>query len=206
MAQDRAKATRRSLIQAATATIRRQGYTATTIDDICKHAGVTKGAFFHHFKTKEALAEACLEAWDDMAAAMEHAAPFQKMPVPRERVFGYMEFFTDVFTSPETLRSCLAGTTAQEVSDTNPSLRSAANRCFENAEKRFQVLLDEAFRGAGRHIDTASLAALWIATIQGSFILSKASQDPSVIRSNLEHVRRYIVSLLPRGQGKKEGR
>lgn len=201
--QERAAATRHKLILAATELIRRKGYIATTIDHICEHSGVTKGAFFHHFKTKEELAEACLAEWDRMAAAMEEGAPFQRAADPRRRVLGYMEFFTGVFDDPKILKSCLAGTTAQEVADTNPPLRRAANVCFRNAEKRFQALLDDACKGARRPVDTASLATLWIAAVQGSLILFKASQDASVIRRNLEHVKQYIAGFLPRGRLRK---
>ena len=56
--QDRAAATRQKLIQGATELIRKKGYVATTIDHICQHSGVTKGAFFHHFKTKEEIGRA----------------------------------------------------------------------------------------------------------------------------------------------------
>ncbi|MEX2260692.1 MAG: TetR/AcrR family transcriptional regulator [Bryobacteraceae bacterium] len=200
MAQERAVATRQKLIRAATELIRRKGYAATSIDHVCEQSGVTKGAFFHHFKTKEDLAEACLAAWDCQAAAMEEAAPFQAIRNPRKKVLGYMKFFADVFDNPKILKSCLAGTTAQEVADTNPPLRDAANVCFRNAEKRFQALLDDACATARKPVDTASLARLWIATMQGSLILSKASEDGSVIRKNLEHVKQYIAGFLPQGR------
>ncbi|MEX2303303.1 MAG: TetR/AcrR family transcriptional regulator [Bryobacterales bacterium] len=200
MVQNRAAATRQKLIQGATELIRKKGYVATTIDHICQHSGVTKGAFFHHFKTKEELAEACLVAWDSMAAAMEEGAPFQRMANRRAKALGYMEFFIAVFDDPKILKSCLAGTTAQEVSDTNPALRDAADVCFQNAERRFQTLLDDACKTLRKPVDTPSLAALWVAAIQGSLILFKASQDPSAIRRNLEHVKQYISGFLPRGR------
>jgi TetR/AcrR family transcriptional repressor of nem operon len=196
--QDRAAATRQKLIQGATELIRKKGYVATTLDHVCQHSAVTKGAFFHHFKTKEELAEACLVAWDSMAAAMEEGAPYQRMASGRAKAIGYMEFFIGVFDDPKILKSCLAGTTAQEVSDTNPALRDAANVCFQNAEKRFQALLDDACKTLRKPVDTASLAALWVATIQGSLILFKASQDPFVIRRNLKHLKQYIAGFLPR--------
>ena len=48
--------TRGKLLDAALTVIRTKGYTATTVDDICVAAGVTKGSFFHYFKSKEDLA------------------------------------------------------------------------------------------------------------------------------------------------------
>jgi TetR/AcrR family transcriptional repressor of nem operon len=44
------------LLDAALQVIRAKGYAATTVDDICHQAGVTKGSFFHHFKSKDELA------------------------------------------------------------------------------------------------------------------------------------------------------
>jgi TetR/AcrR family transcriptional regulator, transcriptional repressor for nem operon len=199
MVQKRTLETRQKLIQAATLLIRKKGYMATSVDDICAESGVTKGAFFHHYKTKEELAEACLDAWDQMAASMESGAPFQKVADPRKKVLAYMEFFTAIFDNPNLIKSCLAGTTAQEVSGTHPPLRKAAHSCFANAERRFQALLDEAIpkKPVRKRVDTASLAALWVATIQGSLILAKASGDSAVIRRNLEHVSQYITNSLP---------
>ena len=58
--RDAAGGARHKLLDAALALIRTKGYAATTVDDICTAAAVTKGAFFHHFKSKEALGIAAL--------------------------------------------------------------------------------------------------------------------------------------------------
>ncbi len=43
------------LLEAAIVLIRTKGFAGTSVDDLCTAAGVTKGAFFHHFASKEAL-------------------------------------------------------------------------------------------------------------------------------------------------------
>src|SRR3546814_4830994 len=70
---------RAKLIAASHATVRRQGYSATTVDQICAAAGVTKGAFFHHFASKEELAVAAAEGWTDRARPMFEMPPHVKL-------------------------------------------------------------------------------------------------------------------------------
>lgn len=197
MAQKRAENTRVKLIEAGTEVIRRQGYMATTVAQVCAAADVSKGAFFHHFRSKQDLAEACLCAWDEMGAAMVTSADFQQRVIPRDRVMGYMDLFIDILSQPSVLKSCLAGVTAQEVAETNSVLRQAANVCFRNGQARFQSLLDDAVEGTRKKPDTESLAGLWFATLQGALVLGKASQNEAVIADSLRHVQKYIVAQLP---------
>jgi TetR/AcrR family transcriptional regulator, transcriptional repressor for nem operon len=195
--QQRATVTRDKLIHTATDLIRRKGFVATRIEDVCDLAGVTKGAFFHHFKTKEHLAEGCLVAWGQALADTLKKAPFQKAATPKKRALGSMEFFIKVFDDPNTLKSCLVGTTIQETSETHLQLREASHQCFTRLKDFFKTMLDEACDQRKPRVDTASLADLWISAIQGSLIVYKASRDPSVIRKNLQHVKQYIAGYLP---------
>ena len=54
---------RSKLLDAAISVIREKGYAATSVDELCARAGVTKGAFFHHFPTKDSLAVAAAKAF-----------------------------------------------------------------------------------------------------------------------------------------------
>jgi TetR/AcrR family transcriptional repressor of nem operon len=74
--------TRSRLLDAARDVIRAQGYAATTVDDICAAAGVTKGAFFHHFESKERLGIAAVEQFGAMASALFGTAPYNTYPDP----------------------------------------------------------------------------------------------------------------------------
>ncbi len=67
---------RAKILEAALAVIRAKGYAATTVDDLCAAAGVTKGAFFHHFKSKDDLAVAAADHWSDMTGGLFAAAPY----------------------------------------------------------------------------------------------------------------------------------
>jgi AcrR family transcriptional regulator len=65
--QERAVRTRRAVLEAAAAVFAEHGYTAATVADILKAAGVTKGALYFHFDSKEALARGILEVQVDQA-------------------------------------------------------------------------------------------------------------------------------------------
>ena len=66
------------LLDAALTVIRTKGYSATTVDDLCVSAGVTKGAFFHHFKSKEDLGVAAAEFWSTMTGELFVHAPYHQ--------------------------------------------------------------------------------------------------------------------------------
>jgi TetR/AcrR family transcriptional repressor of nem operon len=187
---------RERLIAAGTELIRRNGYVATTVDEICAEAGATKGAFFHYFASKEALAQACLTAWKQGLVTMLDGAPFQSVENRVDKLSAAMDFLIGVFSDPSAVKSCLAGTVAQEVSESHPALRESAQLCFAAGESRFKSLLEDACREQQIQVDSASLAKLWIATLQGSFLLAKASRDDAVVPASLTHIKQYILSLV----------
>jgi TetR/AcrR family transcriptional repressor of nem operon len=190
------KDSREKLIRAATLLFRKNGYVATSVDEICSEAGVTKGACFHHFDSKESLAKACLARWEQQATAMHQNAPFQSVADPMEKLLGCIDYFTGLFENRELLKSCLAGTTVQEVAETNPALREAAQACFLSGENLFRTLLDDACDSRNIRLDTQSIAKLWLATLQGSLLLFKASREDTVIPNNLRHFRSYVEKLF----------
>ena len=61
--QTRSKETRRQIMNAAVEEFCRSGYDAASVSDICREAGVSKGAFYHHFPSKQALFLAIMRDW-----------------------------------------------------------------------------------------------------------------------------------------------
>ena len=61
--QRRAEKTRERILKAAEESFARDGYDATGVAGICELAGVTKGAFYHHFPSKQAVFLALLQGW-----------------------------------------------------------------------------------------------------------------------------------------------
>src|SRR6516225_5807469 len=91
---------RTRLLDTAMHVIRAQGYTASTVDDVCRAAGLTKGAFFHHFKSKEDLAVAAAAHFSQMAERLFGGAPYRALADPLDRFLAYIDFRGAIIDGP----------------------------------------------------------------------------------------------------------
>jgi len=191
-------AARQKLLDAAISLIRTKGYAATTVDDLCSRAGVTKGAFFHHFKSKEALGIAVAGFWSEMTGALFEGAPYHKQKDPLDRVLGYIDFRKAILTGKVPEFTCLAGTMVQEVYETWPAIREACDASISGHAAKVEADIDEAIERHGiRAKWTArSLALHTQAVLQGAFILAKAKGEAAVAEESIDHLRRYVELLF----------
>jgi len=190
---------KRKLLDAALRVIRVQGYAGSSVDDICREAGVTKGSFFHHFKGKDDLAIAATEHWTGVTGNLFETAPFRAEPDPRERVLAYIDFRSSLIQGDLPDFTCLLGTMVQETYSTHPEIRDACNRAILFHARTVAADLGEAKRlyapkAKWEPLDVALFAQ---AAIQGAFILAKAQQDAAAARRAIAHLREYVASLLP---------
>jgi TetR/AcrR family transcriptional repressor of nem operon len=192
--------TRTKLLDAARDVIRAKGYSATTVDDICAAAGVTKGSFFHHFRSKEQLGIAAAEQFGAMASAIFGAASYRQLPDPLDRVLGYVDFRAAMLQWDIGQFTCLLGTMVQEVYATHPDLRAACDKCMsEHVVELVQDLEAAKQRYAPQATWSAESVGYFIQTVlQGSFIFAKAKQNAKVAIESLEHLRRYLETLFER--------
>ena len=182
------------LLDAALRVIRAQGYAGSSVDDICREAGVTKGSFFHHFKGKDDLAIAATEHWTGVTGNLFEGAPFRRMADPRERVLAYIDFRASLIQGDLPDFTCLLGTMVQETFSTHPEIRDACNRAMLHHARAVAADLTEAKRhyAAKAKWEPMDVALFAQAAIQGAFILAKARQGPQVAAECLSHLRRYV--------------
>jgi len=190
---------KRKLLDAALRVIRSQGYAGSSVDDICREAGVTKGSFFHHFKGKDDLAVAATEHWTGVTGNLFESAPFQGVADPRERVLAYIDFRSSLIQGDLPDFTCLLGTMVQETYSTHPDIRDACNRAILFHAHTVEADLAQAKRlyapkAKWQPLDVALFAQ---AAIQGAFVLAKAQNDPAAARRAIAHLREYVSSLLP---------
>lgn len=187
------------LLDAAVDVIRAQGLSATTVDDLCAAAGVTKGAFFHHFESKEALAVAAAQHWDTTTGAVFAAAAYHREATAAERVLAYVDLRAELIPGPPLAAvTCLAGTMVQEAYGSSPAVRDACGAAILGHASTLEADLAQALADAGHPagVDAPSLARHMMAVIQGAFVVAKAADDPSVAVESLSHLRRYLALLF----------
>jgi TetR/AcrR family transcriptional regulator, transcriptional repressor for nem operon len=188
---------RTKLLQAALGVLRTKGYSATTVDDLCVAAGVTKGAFFHHFASKEALAVAAAEFWSESTAALFAGALYHGLRDPLDRVLGYIDFRELLLSGPLEAITCLVGTLVQEVFATNPAIRAACAASITGHVRTLEADIAAAMAQYGVVGTSArSLALHTQAVLQGAFILAKAEGGPEVAVDSVGHLKRYFALLF----------
>ncbi len=200
--------TRTKLLDAALMLIRAKGYAATTVDDLCAAAGVTKGAFFHHFASKEALGAAAADYWSEVTGTFFAAAPYHQPADPLERVLGYIDFRKSILVGEVSEFTCLAGTMLQETYDTHPAIRAACDASISGHAETLKADIVAAMQARGIKTDwtAESLALHTQAVLQGAFILAKAKGGPEIAAQSIEHLKRYVTMLFAKASHSRSRR
>ena len=199
---------RTRLLDAAISIIRKKGYAATSVDELCARARVTKGAFFHHFPSKDSLAVAALNQWTDRTTAFFAAAPYHQFDDPLERVLGYLDFRKAMLRGDVAEFTCLAGTMVQEVYGTHPDIRYACEASIGGHAAEVESDIADAMKRYHLRAPwtAASLALHTQAVLQGAFILAKSEGGAAVVEASIDHLRRYIEMLFRRPKKKASRR
>jgi TetR/AcrR family transcriptional regulator, transcriptional repressor for nem operon len=197
---------RARLLEAARDVIRTRGFAATTVEDVCRTAGVTKGAFFHHFDSKQALGVAAAAYWAETTSTFFAEAPYNNHADPLDRLLGYIEFRKTIIDGDLAEFTCLVGTMTQEVYASYPAIRDACAASIFGHAATIEPDIEAAMtaRGIEAEWTATSLALHTQAVLQGAFILAKAAGDRQVARDSVDHLARYVTLLFEAGGRESE--
>jgi TetR/AcrR family transcriptional repressor of nem operon len=201
--------TKRKLVDAGMNLMRAQGFNATSVDEICSAAGVTKGGFFHYFKSKEELAAAALNHFHEGKVKDYEEAPFRGFADPLDRVFGRLDYVKgNVGGGSRHTKGCLIGVFAQELAFTNPALRDVCQKFFIKIADDFAADLAaaKAAHAPQAAFEPKDLALFYVSLIQGSLLLAKAADNSDIVAANIEQFRGFLrilfgINALPGAQG-----
>jgi TetR/AcrR family transcriptional repressor of nem operon len=186
------------LTRAALELMLSRGYNATTVDEICTRAGLTKGSFYHCFSTKEDIGVAALELFHG-EGFKRTAGKYGAIADPVERAFGFLDHVEaaakDIWGD-----GCLLGNFALELADTNPIIRKKVsgllNTSTETVARLFEPIANLRKKGEGP--SAVELAEHYIALIEGAIVLGKAHHDWKRIPEGIRQFRRYLECLAGR--------
>jgi TetR/AcrR family transcriptional regulator, transcriptional repressor for nem operon len=208
-------ATRQRILDTAERLVIDNGFAATSVDQVIAASGTSKGAFFHHFDSKTALAQALVDRY--AAADIAHldraiAQVTAETDDPAARVIAFLRVFEDGADELMAAQSsCLYVSVLSERQLASSGTWDQISRAVLAWRAELSRLLDEALPGqAGSTtgsttgatspgavpVDTSALADHVFVTFEGAFILARSMNDAGHMRAQLRVLRQLIEALL----------
>jgi TetR/AcrR family transcriptional regulator, transcriptional repressor for nem operon len=178
----------------------KQGFAATSVDQICKDAGLTKGSFFHHFENKEAIGKAAVEWWGRMGTALYAEAWNDASLDPLDQLYRMLEIMAGFTKQPDRACVCMVGMMSQELAATNPVMQAACAKelqCWTDSVARMLSGAKKK-RKPKSEFDPKAVAWFLNSLWQGSMLVGKTCQSQAMIRTNLKLARSYVDGLFER--------
>jgi TetR/AcrR family transcriptional repressor of nem operon len=194
-------ATRDRILDVAERLMIDQGYRSTSLDQVIAESSSSKGAFFHHFRSKADLAHQLVERYvvADLAALDAGLAATAGIEDPAARVVAFVRFYEDGADEMMSERSaCLFATVLAERELTGSDI----NDLVAKAELAWRTAIVDLLRPAiearrpAVHVDLDALADHMFTTFEGGFILCRALDDTSAMGAQLRVFRQLIEALL----------
>lgn len=195
-------ATRKRILDTAQQLILSHGYSGMSVDQLIRQLGMTKGAFFHHFKSKNELARTLIQRFSDegvtlFKSTLARARKYSDDPLQQLLIVirQYEEIFEGI---SEPYDGCLLAAYVYEFQQFDAEIRDVVNVEFRLSRKELTKLLKAIVRKypPRREVDLTSLADGFMSLFEGAFILEKAMDESGITYQQLKHYRTYIELLF----------
>jgi TetR/AcrR family transcriptional regulator, transcriptional repressor for nem operon len=194
--------TRERLLRTAFREIYRSGFQSASLDTILASTGVTKGALYYHFKSKQALGYAVVEEVIAPDNYGQWVRPLQSGKNPIDTLIGIVQ---GISVRPEAVRGgCQLINLAQEMSPLDAGFRKRLAIIFDAWREAVASVLREGqtHGSVRRDVEPADAAGLLIAMVEGYGSLAKNAQDPRVMKAGIRNIVDWLRSLRPPGNRK----
>lgn len=197
----RGEATRERVLSVAEDLVLKRGFAGTSIDDIVKGAGITKGGFFYHFDGKDDLAVGLMRRYQVNDASFfqalgKRAADLTEDPLQQMLIFLKLlaEAMGDL---PSVHPGCLVATFTYESQQVNDDVRAINEECVLHWRRMFLAQLARIERAyeAVTEVGRDELADMLSSIIEGGIVVSKALNDQDILVQQILQYRNYLRLL-----------
>lgn len=164
--------TRDNLIKAGVKMLHESGYTASGVKEIVDAAGVPKGSFYNHFKSKETFGQEVIDCYFNQSLEGLKALLSDKNVAPLQRLKNYFDARIKGFSDSNFVRGCLLGNMSLEIADHSTKIREHIAKHFETWETLLQrCITDAQSQGSLRNkTDAADLANFILNSWEGAML------------------------------------
>lgn len=189
------RTTRNDIVEAADDLFYRQGYGQTSFSDIADVVNISRGNFYHHFKTKDEILDAVIEArlakTRDMLDGWERAGAG-----PEERIQNFIDILVANWREIK-LYGCPVGTLSSELAKLDHPAQGEAKRLFT----LFRRWLARQFAELGRADDADDLAMHLLARSQGVAMLANAFRNKAFVTREVDEMHAWVRANSRRARG-----
>jgi TetR/AcrR family transcriptional regulator, transcriptional repressor for nem operon len=193
---------RQRILEATTTLLLDRGYGATSLDEICRTAGVTKGGLFYHFDSKETLVSAAVARFFAALVAAGEAARADTGPRAFDVLDAYVGSLPALIEGPLLTRGCLLGAMSLQTSESHPAVWSSAQHALGEWRAGIVSLIGAAAAERAVEVDSAGLADGLLAAVEGGLLLDRSGVSRGAAVAAVNHFRHYLSELLLKGEPK----
>jgi TetR/AcrR family transcriptional repressor of nem operon len=194
--------TRAQIMDTAQQLILQHGFAGTTVDAVLEGTGLTKGAFFHHFRSKNDLGHAIIQRFAErdqelLRTLTERAERLTSDPLQRLLItVGLMEEMAEQLTDPN--HGCLFASYAYESQLFDDDIHGIIRDGFHLWRQK----IGDMMRAASAHrpprvpVDVDELADMLNVVVEGAYVLGKSFGDSTMLARQLRHYRAYLEMVF----------
>jgi len=168
-----------------------RGYHGTSVDDIIREARVSKGSFYHHFGSKEALAAAVVDRWTEQLSGAVRARLSDKAD-PEQNLHAILDAFVGSQVDTN-FAGCPLGRLALEMGDVSDALRDRLQSGFDTMRNFFTHYLREA---GMTEAEATEHGRYMLATVEGALMLDKVRGGGAVLEDLIAAIKLDVSRRL----------
>ncbi|MBV2091262.1 MAG: TetR/AcrR family transcriptional regulator [Candidatus Thiodiazotropha sp. (ex Ctena orbiculata)] len=189
--------TRQALLEAAYEEIYRNGFQAASLNTILERTGVTKGALYHHFSSKQKLGYAVIDEIISQKLDREWLTPIQQPGHPIDVMIGVIQLAGQQITGQQIDQGCPLNNLAQEMSPIDPGFRQRIDHLYRKWQESIEKILRDG-QQAGTvkpSINPADAALFILASLEGCMGIAKNAQSIDELKRCAQGLFGYLESL-----------